>query len=64
MGVAHLRTVVEGEDDLLQAQKVIGLVVLEAEAGAPVRVDLHDAGDAQRVGVGACPLCGCRILGS
>ena len=47
--VARPRAVVEGQHDFFVAQEVIGLEVLEAEAGAAGGVDLHHAGDAERV---------------
>ena len=49
LGVARPRAVVEGQHDFLVAQEVIGLEMLEAEAGAAGGVDLHHARDAERV---------------
>jgi hypothetical protein len=46
-------TVVEGQNDFVIAQKVVGFEVLGAEARPPGRVDLDHPGDAQGVWIGA-----------
>src|SRR6187200_3361294 len=50
-GVARPRAVVEREHDLIQYQEVVGLVLLEAEAGPTGGIDLDCACEAQRIGV-------------
>ena len=49
LGVARPRAVVERQHDLVVAQEVVGLEVLEAEAGAAGGVDLDHALDAERI---------------
>ena len=49
--IARPRAVVEGQHDFVVLQEVVGLEVLEAEAGTAGGVDLDDAGNAERVRV-------------
>ncbi len=51
LGVLRPGPVVEGQHDLALAQKVVALEMLEAEARAAGGVDLHGAGNAERVGI-------------
>src|SRR5262245_62341057 len=53
-------TVIEGQDDLLIAKKIVGLEMLESEAGSASRVDLDNAGNSKGVGIIAFRGCGSR----
>ena len=50
------RTVIEGQHDFLVGQKIELLEMLEAETGSARGVDLDDAADAERIGIGASGL--------
>ena len=51
--VARPRAVVEGQHHLVFAQEIVGLELLEAEAGPVGGIDLHHAGDAERIRIPA-----------
>src|SRR5262245_26055945 len=53
-------TIIEGQHDLFVAEKVIGLEMLESEAGPASRVDLDNAGNSKGVGIVALRGCGSR----
>ena len=44
-------TVIEGQDDLFIAEKIIGLEMLESEVGSASRVDLDNAGNPRALGL-------------
>src|SRR3979411_2024854 len=50
------RTVIERPPYFMVAQKIQLLEVLEAEARSAGGIDLNDAGDAERIGIGASSL--------
>ena len=52
-GVAGPWAVVEGQHHLVFAQEIVGLELLEAEAGPAGGIDLHNAGDAERIRIPA-----------
>src|SRR6187551_1107522 len=49
--VARPRTIVEGQDDFVVAQEVVGFEMLETEPGSPGGVDLNRASNAERIRV-------------
>src|SRR4029450_5907037 len=53
-------TVIESENDLLVAEKIIGLEMLESKAGSASRVNLDNAGNSKGVGIVAFRGCGSR----
>ena len=63
LGVAGPGAVVEGQHDLVVAQEVIGLEVLEAEAGRAGGVDFHHALDAEGFRIVAFLFGQCRERG-
>src|SRR5262245_7780315 len=44
-------TVIEGQDDLFIAEKIVGLEMLKSEAWSASRVDLDNAGNSKGVGI-------------